>query len=168
MSDGLVFFGLFTLPENGGYVETVFIFLQHKDFYTMAYTWSKDLETGNSLIDQQHQELIRAINNLLTACMQGKAKETLHPTLDFLLSYTKRHFGDEENLQQKSGYPDYPNHKQMHAGFVKFVDGLVQEVKAEGITATTVSKITSGVGDWLVNHIKKEDTKVAAHLRKSA
>jgi hemerythrin len=134
----------------------------------MAYVWSKDLETGHPLIDQQHKELIQAINNLLTACMQGKAKDALHPTLDFLLSYTKRHFGDEEVLQRQSGYPDHPNHKKMHDGFVKFVDELVQKVKAEGANAATVNKITTGVGDWLVNHIKKEDTKVAAHIRSHA
>lgn len=31
----------------------------------MAYVWSKDLETGNAMIDSQHKELIEAINALL-------------------------------------------------------------------------------------------------------
>ena len=34
----------------------------------MAYVWSKDLETGNAMIDSQHKELIEAINALLAAC----------------------------------------------------------------------------------------------------
>ena len=34
----------------------------------MAYQFTKDLETGNALIDSQHKQLIQAINDLLDAC----------------------------------------------------------------------------------------------------
>lgn len=40
----------------------------------MAYVWSKDLETGNAMIDSQHKELIEAINALLAACATGKGR----------------------------------------------------------------------------------------------
>ncbi|MDR2757153.1 MAG: bacteriohemerythrin [Planctomycetaceae bacterium] len=131
----------------------------------MAYTWSKDLETGNSLIDSQHQQLIKAINDLLSACATGQGRDTLHQTLDFLVSYTSKHFGDEERLQQQYQYPDYPNHKNLHDKFKVFVQDLATQMKASGPTTTLVSKVTFGVGDWLVNHIKREDTKVAAFIR---
>jgi len=34
----------------------------------MRYDWTSDLETGNNTIDEQHKQLIAAINNLLEAC----------------------------------------------------------------------------------------------------
>jgi hemerythrin len=131
----------------------------------MAYVWTPDLETGNLTIDTQHKQLIQAINDLLDACMTGKGKEKLHKTLDFLSSYTVKHFGDEEQLQLQYKYPDYPNHKKLHTNFVKFVNDLVAKIKAEGPTTVLLAQVTTGVGDWLVSHIKREDTKVAAHLR---
>jgi hemerythrin len=131
----------------------------------MAYTWTSDLETGNLTIDTQHKQLIQAINDLTAACALGKAGESLNKTLDFLHSYTLKHFGDEENLQRQYNYPDYPNHKNMHTGFVSVVSDLAAAIKREGPTIGLVSKITSAVGDWLLLHIKREDTKVAAHIR---
>ena len=38
----------------------------------MKYTLTKDLETGNTLIDTEHRELFAAVNNLMDACSQGK------------------------------------------------------------------------------------------------
>ncbi|MDR1922755.1 MAG: bacteriohemerythrin [Planctomycetaceae bacterium] len=131
----------------------------------MAYAWSKDLETGNAMIDSQHQQLIKAINDLLAACSSGQGRDVLDSTLSFLVSYTAKHFGDEEKLQIQYQYPDYTNHKSLHENFKKFVSDLATQMKASGPTTTLVGKVTFGVGDWLVNHIKREDTKVALHIR---
>ena len=46
----------------------------------MAYVWSKDLETGNAMIDSQHKELIEAINALLAACATGKGRAEVAKT----------------------------------------------------------------------------------------
>lgn len=134
----------------------------------MAIDWTKDLETGNQTIDSQHKQLIQAINNLTTACAAGKGRDNLPETIDFLANYTAKHFGDEEKLQMQSKYPDYPNHKKLHDGFKAVVADLGQKLKAEGPTGVLVIQVNSNIGGWLVNHIKKEDTKVAAHLRQSS
>ena len=41
----------------------------------MAYVWSKDLETGNAMIDSQHKELIEAINALLARAVRRSQKQ---------------------------------------------------------------------------------------------
>lgn len=38
----------------------------------MKYELTKDLETGNALIDSEHRQLFAAINNLMDACAQAK------------------------------------------------------------------------------------------------
>lgn len=131
----------------------------------MAYTWSADLETGNATIDSQHKELISAINKLLDACSAGQGRTQIAETSNFLVEYTKRHFGDEERLQRDSKYPDYATHKTYHDGFVKVVAKLVQDLNHEGPTIVMVGKINSTIAQWLLNHIKREDTKVAAHIK---
>ena len=41
----------------------------------MAYVWSKDLETGNAMIDSQHKELIEAINALARAVRRSQKQQ---------------------------------------------------------------------------------------------
>ncbi|MDR2132786.1 MAG: bacteriohemerythrin [Clostridiales Family XIII bacterium] len=132
-----------------------------------SFTWTPDLETGNELIDSQHKQLIEAIANLMDACSGGKGRSVLVDTIDFVESYTAKHFGDEEELQQRHRYPDYPNHKKLHDGFKRVVAELGAQLKEEGPTIALVGKVNTHIGGWLVNHIKREDTKVAAHLRES-
>jgi len=131
----------------------------------MAYNFTPDLVTGNATIDSQHKELIAAINNLLDACSKGKGRDTLHDTAQFLYDYTTKHFADEEKLQLASKYPDYTNHKKYHEGFKKDVLDIITQLNAEGPTIVLVYKVNNSIAGWLLNHIKREDVKVAAHIR---
>lgn len=131
----------------------------------MGFTWSKDLETGNVTIDGEHKELIIALNNLMTACSQGAGRAEVERTMDFLANYTAKHFSHEEQLQLQYGYPDFANHKKYHETFKATVAELSQQLKQEGATVALVGKVNTSVGGWLLNHIKREDVKVAAHIK---
>lgn len=128
------------------------------------YTFSADLLTGNQTIDAQHKELFKAINDLISACMKFKAGEEVNKTLDFLVSYTAKHFADEENLQMKSKYPAFGTHKILHDNFKKEVSRLAQDAKNSPTDTNLISKVTKTAGDWLLTHIKIEDLKVARHI----
>ncbi|HBV68260.1 MAG TPA: hemerythrin [Clostridiales bacterium] len=132
----------------------------------MAYSWDKSLETGNLEIDSQHRSLVDAVNNLLDACSQGKGRVEVEQTLKFLQDYTVKHFSDEEKLQIKSNYPDYKPHKEKHEAFKKEVNAIAEEYKKGGATIQLVAKVNSSVAGWLISHIKSEDKKVAAHIKK--
>ena len=131
----------------------------------MAYSWDKSLETGNTAIDAQHKSLINAINDLLAACGEGKGRGEVAKTLDFLQNYVIKHFGDEEKLQIKSNYPDYKEHRKKHEGFKEVVKEIAEEYNEKGTTIQLVAKVNTTMGRWLINHIKTEDKKVAAHIK---
>lgn len=40
----------------------------------MKYEVTKELETGNALIDSEHRQLFQMVNNLQDACAQGKGR----------------------------------------------------------------------------------------------
>lgn len=131
----------------------------------MAFVWSKDLETGNAQIDNEHKQLIQASNRLLEACAAGKGRSELANTVDFLTQYTKTHFSHEEALQVRYRYPDYANHKRYHETFIKIVENLSSRLKTEGPTVQLVAEINKQLAGWLINHIKTEDAKVAKHIQ---
>lgn len=131
----------------------------------MAFRFTPDLETGNAFIDSGHRQLFQAVNDLLNVCAAGKGRAELERSAKFLYDYTIKHFSDEEKLQIQTNYPDYTNHKRYHEEFKKVVASLTQELKQQGATISLVGAVNSCIAGWLVDHIKREDVKVAAHIR---
>jgi hemerythrin len=131
----------------------------------MSYVWDKDLETGHTLIDNQHKQLVQAVNDLQVANAAGKGAAEIERTIDFLLGYTIKHFRDEEALQLEYGYPDYYEHVSYHREFKGQVNQLVERLKAEGPTRELVDEVTQHIGDWLLHHIKSDDLKMAAFVQ---
>lgn len=131
----------------------------------MAYQMTPDLLTGNSLIDTEHKQLFDAINSLLDACSKGQGRTEIEKTTKFLYDYTSKHFADEEKLQIQSRYPEYQTHKQLHEGFKKSVLELNKKLTEQGATVALVGEVNSLIAGWLINHIKREDKKLAEYLK---
>jgi hemerythrin len=129
------------------------------------YTWDKSLEVGNQMIDDQHRQLIDALNNFLSAGDEKRSNEELKKSLNFLNDYTIKHFFEEEQLQKKYEYPDYENHKKLHEGLKKVVRDLQVQLIMKGPSDSLFSDVKVKVGDWLIAHIKSQDTRIAAHLK---
>ena len=131
----------------------------------MSYQWDNLLETGNIHIDLQHKQLVAALNDLVTACHAGTGKAELTRTIHFLLAYTEKHFQEEEALQVQYAYPDYPRHRQIHKEFTEVAVDLAKRLKEEGPSVCLLTKVHSSMGDWLVNHIKGDDFRLAAFIK---
>ncbi len=131
-----------------------------------TYDFTEDLLTGHDMIDEQHEQLFGYINNLLRACGEGRGRAELGNAIQYLMDYTEEHFSAEERLQNKYSYPDRVNHKKYHETFKRTIRELAEELDRDGTSVTLVGKINKSVGDWLVNHVKKQDVKVAKHIAK--
>lgn len=130
----------------------------------MRYELTPDLLTGNALIDSEHRQLFAAINNLMDACSQGKGREKITPTAEYLLTYVDKHFGDEEKLQQTSKYPGYPTHKTFHDGYKRNLGTTVRTLESEGPTVKALGSLNQIIA-VLVSHIRTEDKRLAQHVR---
>ena len=134
----------------------------------MQYEWSSALETGYPEIDEEHKQLVSTLNDLLIACGCGGHRSELKKTLDFLVSYTVKHFADEESFQLRYKYPDYERHKQLHENFKAVATDLARRLLEEGATISLLAEVQSSLGDWLVNHIKGEDLNIGLHAREQS
>jgi hemerythrin len=129
------------------------------------YSWDKSFETQNALIDEQHQKLFDALNGFLRVSGEKKSREEVKKSLDFLNDYTIKHFFDEEQLQKQYGYPDHPNHHELHEDLKKTVRELQHDFILNGISDKLIGDVEKKVGDWLVAHIKTQDVKIGAHIK---
>lgn len=130
----------------------------------MAIEWTKDLAVGVAEIDKQHQEIYRKINTLLEACNAGKGKTVVGEVIDFLGNYVVEHFGAEEKLMQQYNYPAYPQHKEMHEGFIKSFGELKQNFDKSGETVNVVIQTNRIVVRWLNDHIRNVDKQLGKFI----
>lgn len=126
------------------------------------FNWSTQYETGILLIDSQHKKLVDAINDLHQNMKEGKGKEVVEKTLNFLIDYTVLHFSAEEKLMQQKNYPDYSNHKKVHDKLIEEVKSIKARYLAGKVLPMEVSNFMS---DWLKNHILGTDKKYVPFLK---
>jgi hemerythrin len=131
----------------------------------MDYTWNESFAVGYETIDEQHKQLFTAINDLIRISKGGNAGDDLKKSLDFLNDYTIRHFFDEEQIQIKFRYPDYENHKKLHEACKQALHEIMVEWIMKGSSDTLIEGVKVKVADWLVNHIKIQDTRIGAHIK---
>jgi hemerythrin len=131
----------------------------------MTYEWSSELETGNKTIDAQHRKLFETLNNLIEAQRMRKGVGELYKAVEFLTNYVIEHFNDEEKLADYYDYPDRHNHKNIHTKFKDTVKELVEQLRKEGYNDIILDNTVKIVSDWLVNHIKNSDFKLAEYIK---
>lgn len=124
--------------------------------------WTSSYSVNVKEIDLQHQKLVNLINLLHDAMKSGKGKEVMGQALNDLVSYTKFHFKYEEDLFQKTMYPDTMIHKRQHQDLVKQVSDFVKQFQT-GEKLLTMD-LMNFLKKWLTDHIVGTDKKYSAHF----
>ena len=124
--------------------------------------WSDKLSVHVPTIDAQHKTLIALLNELHEAMKLGKANEVTADILARLLNYTHEHFATEEQLMQRSAYPNYPQHKALHEALIKQALDIQTQIQAGKLSATL--KLSTFLKDWLVQHIQSADLAFGTFL----
>jgi hemerythrin-like metal-binding protein len=128
-------------------------------------SWDPSLATGDPMIDGQHQELYRIVNELHDACVGGLSQDRVDQVLDRLLNYTVEHFAAEEGLMARSSYPPLAvkAHFSQHTDLKARVGELVEQ--RESGELTTAMPVVELVHEWLGTHINCTDRRMVEYLR---
>lgn len=119
--------------------------------------WSKELETGIALIDEQHHWLVDITNKLYDSINSNKInKVEIGAMLEELVDYTFNHFIAEENLFANLGYPDSEAHIKQHNHFTQRIYSLLERHEA-GDDSVVSTETLELLKNWLLNHIMKTD-----------
>src|SRR5271166_668217 len=100
----------------------------------VIFPWRNTYSVGMPDIDDQHKGLVRLINSLQTAMMEGNGKSVLSGTLDDLIRYTQSHFAFEEAMLRKRGYSQLAAHCAEHKRLTGQVIELRDKFKAGKVT----------------------------------
>ena len=131
----------------------------------MSLEWNESLNVGHPVIDAQHREIFKRFNQLLDACNQGKASESLQGMFDFLDTYVAEHFTVEEALMKRFDYPDHSAHVAQHDEFRERLEELKNELAATGISPLVVIRTNKSLIYWLTHHIQEIDARLSTFLQ---
>lgn len=139
--------------------------LSAKEWGCLMIAWDPSLATGDAMIDGQHQELYRIVNELHEACVDGLAQDRVDQVLDRLLTYTIDHFAAEESLMTRSSYPPLAlkAHFSQHTDLKVRVGELVE--RRESGELTTAMPVVELVHEWLGTHINYTDRRMVEYVR---
>ena len=115
--------------------------------------WTRALEFGIPVIDDQHKRIVEFINELDDAVRTGNEAETQH-VMEGLLNYTVTHFEFEEDLQERANYPYLKAHRRLHEILMKKVAAIRERSQQGEDVAPELLTMLKG---WLANHINSED-----------
>ncbi len=126
--------------------------------------WNASYATGIARIDEQHQALFGAVNDLHDAFSSGAARARIGAAIEFLVRYTAEHFQEEEAVMERCGYAGLAAHRTEH-------QLLLEEVKAfrdrfeKAPDSVRPLEVAGFLGDWLTHHILQVDQKYAGFLK---
>ncbi|MBZ0158505.1 MAG: bacteriohemerythrin [Alphaproteobacteria bacterium] len=124
--------------------------------------WSNNYSVHVGMIDDQHKEIIRLVNEMHDALRQRRSRDILGTILNELADYAVKHFKVEEDLFQKYGYPEEAVHKEAHAALVRRVVELQKDFEIGRASINT--DVMNFLKDWLINHILRTDKRYSAFM----
>lgn len=124
--------------------------------------WNPDLETGDELVDRQHRNIHRLLNEL-----EGvkDCREEIARVLEQLLDHVLMHFDTEEALMRREAYPAQllDEHVALHRDLTNAAREKVLEFRAGQLTH--VAELVAFLRDWVANHVHGHDLAMIQHMK---
>ncbi len=124
---------------------------------SMVLEWEERYSVGVGLIDQQHQQMFRVINDLVDIIHGVPDTERVAELLDAIIRYKRVHFATEERYFEEFGYEGAAEHIAEHRKF----DETLAGIKEKHVDDTTglAFELVDFLEDWLVRHLLHTDQK---------
>ena len=132
----------------------------------MTAQWTAMLAIGIVEIDEQHQELFRRVDALLSAAPSGDPAEVTR-MLGFLREYVVHHFAAEEAFMLEQRYPGLDAHRAEHASLFERVREVEEQHRVAGGGPTTAASLHRLLAEWLRTHIGVADAGMARFVRRA-
>ena len=128
----------------------------------MNYEFTEQFMTGIPLIDKEHKELFRIINEVQDLVSNDSVKDKFDEILSLLeqlTEYAATHFKDEEEYMSSINYAGLEEQKREHEAFVSKIDEM-DIINIDSDQQGTLEEILKFLAEWLVNHILNSDKKI--------
>lgn len=137
--------------------------------FDFKFDWCKEMETGVSIMDAQHQELFRIgrdLEQLIFRSRNATSQELLNLICE-LREYISYHFYTEEDLMATHNYPLTAQHIISHNKFRANIVDINLPLLGKH-PEQVLPQIKENLQDFLFNHIMIEDRELGLYIVKLA
>ena len=128
------------------------------------FVWTNQMSVGVKLLNNDHKKLVLLINQLHDGLMTGRAKPALERVFEDLVSYTRVHHANEEQLFVETGFQGSAAHMLEHDSTIERAVELQLRFKSsEGLGAEL--EIMHQLREWLFRHIQGSDQEFISHFK---
>ena len=130
--------------------------------------WNGGMKVGIPVIDEQHANLFRIVNNLQSTYLLACQNDTDSTNQRFIgaaheaIDYIKYHFGTEEKLMKLLEYPEYAEHKNEHKEFMWEIVYLSKQFKDKQLNE--YQQFINFLNEWILSHIIVSDKNFADYF----
>lgn len=128
-----------------------------------SFVWDERYLTGEAIVDGEHQELVRIINQVIErqSCNNGNGDAVT--LLNWLVQYAVTHFCHEEALMAAAGCDArfIAEHSAIHSDFATQIARMREHPSIEGGIEPLLRFLTS----WLAHHILGVDQSMARQIK---
>lgn len=128
----------------------------------MYAKWESDYNTGNPIIDEQHQQVFNYINQLNLVLKSSNDEDELLEILKGLKDYSVNHFKIEEEEMKKANFPKLEAHIDEHQIFIDRLSKLTADMENKSTTVNL--RLLKFLKVWFSGHILNSDKKFAAFV----
>ena len=128
-------------------------------------SWDPLMKIGVPVLDRQHEELFRQLDELGLAMKRGKGSEAIGDLLAFLSHYVDGHFRAEEGLMGHHEYPGLGQQQSLHGAFKRELTGHVEAFAANPAEHSLTIEIHRWGMSWLRDHILNIDAEFGEYFR---
>jgi len=132
----------------------------------LFFAWDERFLTGVSIVDEQHQELVRIINQLASLLSENLDTESFFLIFKRLADYARMHFSTEEALMKRNALSSSElcvAHRHAHERFVEEIELMREEALRDPQRAGDA--LVRYLIGWLTFHILGADRQLAAQLQ---
>ncbi len=130
----------------------------------MSLAWMEQWSVGNSMIDSDHRNLIGLVNKVEQALRRGN-RGALSQAFRQLWDSTALHCANEERIARAINFP-IDKHKVTHQYLQDELQYIREELEAKcgAWSAGAIEHFTRFLGDWLTEHVTREDVQMKPAL----
>lgn len=127
-----------------------------------AFQWRDEYKNNIELLDQQHEQLFNILKDLYIKIKEKAEYTELKESLEYLVTYTAKHFHDEEEIMLKHNFPGYNLHHKKHEGLIHEISEFQSQFVSSKKQLST--HFISFLKRWVIDHILTEDRKYGPFL----
>jgi len=131
-------------------------------------TWSKTFACGIQLIDDQHKNLVKLVNDMFNHVSGDEEQERkyFNKIISETVKYIMTHFATEEKIMKATHFSGYSIHKRAHDEFnATVVQNILDFTSGK---RHSLYSITNFLKNWILSHIALMDKQYFVYLKKIA